>query len=162
MKSAKILVLAALAISVAACCGCRKSKSGVPLYGTEWKLAQLYDTPVSGTGGYTMTLTAEGKISGRGDCNHFTGSFTSKKHELKIAENMVSTRMMCLDQERENRFMAMLREVDSFSIDGTRLMLIKDGEVIAIFDPAPAEKPAEEPEKKEFQPLGPPIMMMEK
>lgn len=150
MKTAKFIALAAaltaLAVSVAACCGCRKGKSNVQLVGTEWKLAQLGDRPIDAAG-FTMTLSAEGRIGGLGACNRFSGSFTQKKHELRVAENMISTRMMCRDQETENKFLAMLRGVDSFSIDGERLMLITDGEVVAIFDRAPAEKPTASPDK---------------
>ena len=174
MKTMKViaagLFACALAVSVSACCACRKGKSSVPLYGTEWHLTQLYGQPVEAKG-FNMTLTADGHISGLGDCNRFAGSFTLNSKQLKVADNMVVTRMMCRNQERENKFLAMLREVDSYSIDGSRLMLIKGGDVLAIFDPAPKPEPAEAApadsiakptEPEEFRPLGRPILMYDR
>ncbi len=89
-----------------------------------------------------MTLNAEGKVSGQGDCNRYNGGFTQSaggktSGTLSVSDNMISTRMMCPGQEQETRFFGMLREIDSYSIDGSRLMLIKGGNVLAIFDPVP-------------------------
>jgi heat shock protein HslJ len=136
------MAIVAVAILVAGCCACRKNRNTVPLVGTEWKLSQLGNEPVVGDN-YRMTLAEDGRISGIGDCNRFTGSFirraggTRTSGELTMAENLVSTRMMCLNQARETAFMKVLREADSWSIDGNRLLLIRDGDVLAIFDQTP-------------------------
>ena len=138
----KMMAIMALALFTTACCGCRKNKNTVPLTGTEWKLSQLNGEGVVSEN-YRMTLSAEGKITGVGDCNRFNGNFTRRagssrvNGEFSVADNLVSTRMMCLNQAREDAFLKMLREADSYSIDGERLMLIKSGDVLAIFDRAP-------------------------
>ncbi len=136
------MALAALALSITACCACRSGRNTIPLVGTEWKLAQLgNETVTSGT--YRMTLAEDGRVSGVGDCNRFTGSFampagsTRTSGGLTVAGNLVSTRMMCMNQAREDAFLKALREADSWSIDGDRLLLIRGGNVLAIFDPAP-------------------------
>lgn len=142
MKIFKLTVIAALAFVLSACCACRRSGNTIPLVGTEWKLSQLGgETVVSDN--YRMTLGDDGRIAGVGDCNRFNGSFTKRagssrtNGSLTVGENLVSTRMMCPGQTRETAFLKMLLDIDSFSIDGNRLMLIKGGDVLAIFDPAP-------------------------
>ncbi len=60
---------------------------------------------------------------------------------LTVAENLVSTRMMCLNQAREDSFLKVLREADTWSIDGNRLLLIRSGDVLAIFDSVPTTVP---------------------
>ena len=132
----KWIMMTVLALSLASCCGCRKSRSSVPLNGTEWKLIQLQGENIA-SDNYRMTLGADGLISGVGDCNRFSGSFKQNLKELSVADNLVSTRMMCLNQAREDKFLAMLRDIDSYSIDGGRLMLIKNGDGQAIFEVAP-------------------------
>lgn len=143
------MALAAFALTVSACCACRKSGNTAPLVGTEWKLAQLAGETIE-SDNYRMTLTEDGRLSGIGDCNRFTGSFTLPADRtrtrtsggLTVAENLVSTRMMCLNQSREDSFLKVLREADTWSIDGNRLLLIRSGDVLAIFDSVPATVPA--------------------
>jgi len=147
---ARIIILTTIALAFSACCACRRTASTLPLVGTQWQLAQLYGESVTDirTGSYTLVLGADGRVSGRGDCNHFSGSVSGvgtgrPSGEFKTGGDMISTRMMCLGAEREARYLKMLAEVDSYNIDGSRLLLIRGGDVLAIFDratPAPSEK----------------------
>ncbi len=135
----KLLALAALAFTVSACCACRRSGNTVPLTGTEWRLSQLGDETVT-SDNFRMTLEDDGRVSGIGDCNRFNGTFTRgaggrpTSGGLTVGDNLVSTRMMCPNQAREAAFLTMLRQVDSFNIDGERLLLLHGGNVLAIFD----------------------------
>ncbi len=133
MKIMKWVVSVALTAALASCCGCRKNKSSISLNGTQWHLIQLGGENIT-SDNYLMTLGADGHISGVGDCNRFAGSFTQNLKQLKIANNLVSTRKMCLNQSREDKFLKMLSSIDSYSIDGNRLVLIKNGDVQAIFE----------------------------
>ncbi len=152
MRTLNLIVITALALSLSACCACRKSKSSVPLLGTEWKLSQLNGANIS-SDKYTVTFHPEGRVSGVGDCNRFAGTFTrgtgsnSTSGSLSMGSDLVSTRMMCLNQEQEDKFLGMFRTIDSYSIDGERLMLIKGGDVLAIFDRVTAENNPETVEK---------------
>ncbi len=137
MRTFRFALIVALAFSLAACCACRRSRSAVPLQGTEWALSQLYGTPVP-SDNYRVTLAEDGRISGIGDCNRFTGTYTQDGSSLKIADNLASTRMMCLNQAQEDKFLGMLREIDSYNIDGSHLMLIAHGDVMGIFEAIPA------------------------
>lgn len=131
--------MAVLVAALSSCCGCgKKSKSAIALNGTEWHLIQLAGENIT-SDNYKMTLGADGRIAGIAECNRFSGTFTQNLKELSIADNLVSTRMMCLaNQARENDFMKMLAAIDSYSIDGDRLMLIQSGDVQAIFEALPA------------------------
>ena len=50
---------------------------------------------------------------------------------------MGSTRMMCPNQEDEDKFFDMLSQVDSYTIDGDNLMLQRGGDVVAVFEAIP-------------------------
>lgn len=135
----RILAAVSLAIVVAACCPCRRQTNVIPLTGAEWSLVQLNDEKVSSKN-FRMTLNDKGEITGIGDCNRFNGSFKSNgsgkiRGDLSVGQNLISTRMMCPNQAMENNFMKMLLEIDSWNIDGEKLMLIKEGDVLAIFEP---------------------------
>jgi len=141
---ARFAALVAVAVAFSACCACRRTASTLPLVGTQWQLAQLYGETVTDArpGSYTLTLGSDGRVSGRGECNNFSGSVSGAdtgrpSGALKAGGDMTSTRMMCLQgAEREARYLRMLAEVDSYNIDGARLLLIRGGDVLAIFDRA--------------------------
>ncbi len=157
MKTAKLTAVVSLAFIITACCACRRNASTVPLVNTPWKVAQLYGASVTGSNAesFTMTLYPEGKLSGQGDCNRYSGSYnltatgTGASGKLSTGSDMITTRMMCRGQEQENKYLQMLREIDSYSIDGERLLLIKGGDVLAIFDrmpePVVSTQPIDEP-----------------
>lgn len=135
MKTLKWLAALSMVFILAGCCSCRKNKSSrIPLVGTEWKLTQLGGESVVSEM-YRMTLSEDGRITGVGDCNRFNGAYTLKDKTLEISQNMAVTRIFCPDQEREDRFFNMMFEIDTYSIDGRKLMLIRDGNVLAIFEP---------------------------
>lgn len=135
MKNLKWIFAVAAAGLVVACCPCRKSKSAMPLTGTEWKLTQMHGKNIE-SDNYRVLFGADGSLSGVGDCNRFTGSYTMNVGVLKVGDNLASTRMMCPNQQQENDFLKMLTEADAYYIDGTQLMLLRNGEVIAMFVPA--------------------------
>ncbi len=144
MKTMKIALVVALAVSLVACCACRRNRSAVPLQGAQWAMIQMDGKAVESEKGYRITFGEDGRVSGVGDCNRFSGTFSLEGGDgrgsgaLKVADDMVSTRMMCLNQAQEDRFLAVLREADSFSIDGEKLMLLRMGDVLAIFEVVPA------------------------
>jgi heat shock protein HslJ len=143
MKTMRVLSTVALAVIITACCACRGNKNAIPLTDVEWRLTQLGGENVTAGEKFRMTLASDGKISGVGDCNRYNGTFTRTAGSnrtsggLKVGGNLVATRMMCPDQARETAFLKMLTDIESWSIDGERLMLLKGGDVLAIFEPYP-------------------------
>ena len=106
----RLLLIAALAVSVAACCSCRKGrKNAKPLTGTTWSLVEWQGRP-----------------------------FQAKdKGGMKI-ESVASTRAFCPDQAQEDRFIKELDRIDSYRIDGDLLMLMRDGELLMVMQAQPS------------------------
>ena len=98
---------------------------------TSWKLVELAGEPAtSGAGGKEpfLSFTEDGKVSGFAGCNRFTGSFQNDEHDLSFSP-LASTRMACAEgMEQENRFLAMLAEVERYSIHASELALYSGDE----------------------------------
>lgn len=140
MRTLKFFVIAALAVALSACCACRRNKSVTPFADTEWHLVQLNGSAVSSEN-YRATFADDGRVSGIGECNRFTGTYTRADGSstgagaLDVSDNLVATKMMCIAPgNRETEFFSALSAADAYSIDGQRLMLIRNGDVLAIFE----------------------------
>ena len=72
----------------------------------------------------TATFGEDGRISGRGGCNRYGGSFTVTGSEIAFGPIM-STRMACLDEggRVEGLYLAALEAITSWAIDGPMLTL---------------------------------------
>jgi putative lipoprotein len=94
----------------------------------EWKLIQWESEllPENADNAYTVRFTGDGKVSGMGDCNRFSGSYAwtnaRNVHKLHINQ-LASTRMACPDGSGEGRFFAALQKVDKYYMDGRLLVL---------------------------------------
>lgn len=133
---------AALLFFIGACCGCHSSKTPAhTLTSDSWKLVELGggEKPASsGDDSYTITFDAgENRVFGCGDCNRYFGGYKEVGNRGIEMSQMGTTRMMCPDQENEDKFFDMLSQVDSYTIDGDNLMLQKGGDVIAVFEAIP-------------------------
>lgn len=137
MKFAKLALIIVLAAGISSCCSCRKGKSRdtVSLTGTKWQLTQLAGAPVSSTieDSYTLELGTDKRVSGKGNCNRVTGSYELPGTGKIKFNGMASTRMMCPDQQTEDKFLKELGSADSYTIDGKMLMLLREGETIMVF-----------------------------
>lgn len=83
----RLLLIAALAVSVAACCSCRKGrKNAKPLTGTTWSLVEWQGRPFQAKDNYRLVFgTEEGRFGGRGDCNSIMGNYSvTDKGGMKI------------------------------------------------------------------------------
>lgn len=133
----QMLSVAALMAVLVGCCNCRaiQKKNQKPLEGTEWQLVQLGSESIQPVEGkYTIQFFAEeNRFAGVGECNHLTATYTTNdKHEL-VLENAGMTRMMCPNQEAEDRFVEMLNKVTRYDMDGSMMMLFADKELLAVF-----------------------------
>lgn len=92
-----------------------------------WKLIELDGKPVPALERepHLILKAADGRVNGFGGCNGFTGSYTLDEARSRISfSRMASTMMACpAGMEVEGAFHAMLRRVDSYSLDGDRLTL---------------------------------------
>ena len=134
MKKLLAVVLFA-ALAVGCCSTCRmRVKNAKPLEGTVWHLTKI--------GGESFTLPAdefniilnENGLGGRGACNSLLGQYaTGDKYALRFS-HLGSTKMLCPENEAlEMKLIKILSQTTHYDIDYDMLMLIKNGEIIAVF-----------------------------
>lgn len=133
MNFIKTIALLGVATLLLSCCSnCKQSKSGEieSLTETTWQLIQLDGTAFAAKDdAYTLRLTKDNSVSGKGDCNRLVGSYTLSDKGVLDLSKLGSTMMMCPNQAQEDKFVKQLASVDGFAIDGNLLMLLQNGEV---------------------------------
>ena len=128
-----VLIVAALAVGC--CSACRmRVKNAKPLEGTVWHLVKV--------GGESFTLPTdefniilnENNLGGRGACNSLLGQYaTGDKFALRFS-HLGSTKMLCPHNEAlEMKLIQILSQTTHYDIDYDMLMLINQGEIIAVF-----------------------------
>ena len=128
-----ILIVAVLAVGCYSSCRWRY-KNAKPLEGTTWHLAKV--------GGESLTLPYESfniilnenSLGGRGACNSLLGQYaTGEKFALRFS-HLGSTKMLCPNNEAlEMQLIKILSQTTHYDIDFDMLMLMKEGEVLAVF-----------------------------
>ena len=85
------------------------------LLGTRWIVRTIEGAAVPADSRPTLLFEAEARVSGRAPCNGFSGTFALRGDELTFSE-LAMTRMLCPPavMQREQRFLALLREVRRF------------------------------------------------
>ena len=134
MKKILVVMLMA-AIAVGCCSSCRwRYKNAKPLEGTVWHLVKM--------GGESLTLSTdsfniilnENALGGRGACNSLLGEYaTGEKFALRFS-SLGSTKMLCPENEAlEMALIGVLAKTTHYDIDYDMLMLMQNGEILAIF-----------------------------
>ena len=130
-----LVVLMAAAVAVGCCSTCRmRVKNAKPLEGTVWHLVKV--------GGESVTLPAdefniilnENGLGGRAACNSLLGQYaTGDKFALRFS-HLGSTKMLCPHNEAlEMKLAQILSQTTHYDIDYDMLMLMRNGEIIAVF-----------------------------
>lgn len=130
-----LLMLVVAAMTVGCCSTCRsRVKNAKPLEGTTWHLVKV--------GGESYTLPAdsfniilnENALGGRGACNSLLGQYaTGDKLALRFF-HLGSTKMLCPENEAlEMKLLNILSKTTHYDIDYDMLMLMQNGEIIAVF-----------------------------
>jgi len=115
-----------------------RPKAGTRLADTQWRLIELAGADVIITPPnrpVTLAFSPEGtRIAGSAGCNSYLGTFTDDNGKLSLHPGNM-TLMGCISSvtAREQKFMAMLRSVDGFRINGEYLVLLSKGKVVAKF-----------------------------
>ncbi|MFI3278142.1 MAG: META domain-containing protein [Rikenellaceae bacterium] len=129
------VVALSVALTLSCCCACRSGNASrdIKLGGTTWQVEQIGSSNFTPTDDkYTITFGEDGKVNGLAECNRFFGDYaTSDKKELKF-DHMGMTRMMCPQPDREDLFTQMLGKVTHYAIDGKTLILLNNGESVAL------------------------------
>jgi putative lipoprotein len=123
----------------------REAAADMPLRGTEWTCASVNAEAVLDGAAPTLTISADGKVSGNSGVNRFGGSIEESGKALRFSQ-LSSTRMAGPPDRMklEASFLSALERTRSFRVDGTLLTLLdQDASVVATFlGQAPAPAPA--------------------
>lgn len=141
MKRLCILLVVAV-VAIGCCSTCRmRVKNAKPLEGTVWHLVKV--------GGESYTLPSdefniilnENGLGGRGACNSLLGQYaTGDKYALRFS-HLGSTKMLCPHNEAlENKLVQILAKTTHYDIDYDMLMLMCNGEILAVFKAQAQEK----------------------
>jgi heat shock protein HslJ/predicted flap endonuclease-1-like 5' DNA nuclease len=97
------------------------------LTGVEWQWTSMTDaagatTTVSDPGQYTLNFAEDGTVSGRADCNNYTGTYTQDGDALDITLGAM-TLVACEEGSQEAVFRQTLDSVVAGGVDGNNLTL---------------------------------------
>lgn len=117
---------------LAACSGKQPAKQPAPvvvsattLAGAPWLLEDLTGRGVIDNSHTTLQFLPDGKVSGSGGCNRYSGSVALKGSQITFTP-MASTMMACAPalMDQETRFFAALTQADAVTFDKTGALLI--------------------------------------
>lgn len=139
-----VLVLVVALISQS-CCSCRAvAKNQLSLSAGEWALVEMNTNGnVKRENNRSFTLLfdeQESRISGTAQCNSFNAIYNRESVRKIYFDKLASTRMMCRMADSEAEFLQTLESVDAYTIDGTMLLLQRDGQIVMIFELVPEVK----------------------
>ncbi len=123
----KSLLLAAFALGIILISGKNEAE-----YVNNWELKTMNSIDVQVK--CTIRVNPNGQFIGKGICNNFTGNLLFDGKKVKCNENIVSTKMLCIETEAiENEFFATLKKVDSYEIDDDVLYLKSKKQTVLMF-----------------------------
>ncbi len=99
------------------------------LVDTEWLLTGLPGTTVPATSKASVAFLADGRASGNGSCNRFTGAVEINGTAIKIGP-LASTRMLCGDtalDAQEAEFLKFLSAANHFEMRDPFLLVFAQG-----------------------------------
>jgi putative lipoprotein len=111
------------------------AEAAPPLVGPDWVAEDIGGRGVVDRVRSTITLGADGRMSGSGGCNRIAGSYTLSGDTIGFGQ-MISSMMACAPAvgEQEQRFMRALGETRRWRIDATGALLLlgSDGRRLAL------------------------------
>lgn len=94
------------------------------LYGGEWLATEISGKPVPEKARMTLSIAADGTVSGSGGCNRFTGTADIDGNRISFPP-FAATMKMCPPplMVPEQEFLGALAEVTSYRLEGSQLVL---------------------------------------
>jgi heat shock protein HslJ len=98
------------------------------LSGTAWRLEDLGGAGVLPDVEVTLEFPEEGRVGGKGSCNHFFGSVAVSGESIKFSQ-LGSTKMACLDSvmDQETKYFRALENAERFTMEGSTLLIYAQG-----------------------------------
>ncbi len=139
MNQSKLFLIILVAFSSFLSCNTTKkgTNSGMSsdnpnsdLIETYWKLTELMGEPIAMTPDtkkemHMVIKKQENLVNGNSGCNSFIGSYIVLEGNRISFSQLISTKMACIDMEKETTFMEALQKVDNYTIQGKILSLNK-------------------------------------
>ncbi len=88
-----------------------------------WVLTELGNSPV--TPRITLEFPEQGRITGQGPCNKYSGSQTVPMPWFEV-KGLAATKMACPDLKLETRYFDLLQEMATAEVAGNTLILQSD------------------------------------
>ncbi|MDR2885395.1 MAG: META domain-containing protein [Rikenellaceae bacterium] len=139
-----MIVIAALVGILTGCCYCQKYQRlyGRPLEGTRWTLVQLNGTPVEAPyvlvmSGSDMTIDAAGSL--------VTARYKADKNGNMSISEIALRSAPTGDEAMEKKLVTQMRTTTSYKMDGKFVMMIRNGEMWAMYE-------AKEPRDAKYKP----------
>ncbi len=111
------------------------------LAGVTWSLVNIQsmddrDYPAEGKGVYTLSFRADGQVAVRADCNRGSGNWQSQGQSQVQIGPLMTTRAFCPPPSLHDRYLADLKYVRSYVMQGGHLFLatMADGAILE-FEP---------------------------
>lgn len=147
----RVILACAVLLSLAACMAAKEEPKLITtptdaeligqLAGTVWVAEYIHGNPVVDASHTSMVFTTGGKVSGRGGCNNFTGSYILKNGKISFPP-MAVTMKMCAPalSKQEYRFFQSLDKPQKVSFQNGMLYLKPDKGNPSIFGPYNTEQ----------------------
>lgn len=133
--------LAALMIAVPAFAAPPEPERGpmfAPMREVEWRLTRIGDAPVQARRPVTLTLSRDGRASGNGGCNRYSGGFRMNAGTISFPGPLAGTMRACEDgMEIEQVYLERLAKGGRARVElGKRLRISAKGEPDLVFEKA--------------------------
>lgn len=103
------------------------------LQGAAWKIENINGGGVIDSSNATVTFGTDGRMSGSGGCNNFTGQYEASGNDIAVSGGIAMTRKACAPalMEQDQRLLTILHSARNYSIsNGVLTILNKDGRAI--------------------------------
>ena len=137
-------VVAALAVGAGlTACGSAISDDDASdqLVRQDWIAETIDGTPVINPGRVTLAF-AEGRVSGRGGCNHYSGPVEIGAQTLKIGA-LISTKMACVENglmQQESAYLNALQSAQRYRVGGDARLVITTASGAIVYAGAPKQQ----------------------
>jgi heat shock protein HslJ len=113
-----------LALAASALLGIGATAADKGLAGTSWQLLQLGPNGALSENLPTLTFSSDGKVSGSGGCNTFSGTATISGMEIKFGA-LAATKKACSEEvnQQETAYLKALEQAQTYEMRATSLLI---------------------------------------
>ena len=131
MKKLILALIVAVALQA-----CSKKIDINALVNSKWVLSEWPGKTLPVNAQATLNFDTAQRIGGKSFCNSYGGNSTITENQVKF-EQIFSTKMFCSEfSDAENKYQADLLTINTMEMANDKLKLLKDGEVVMIFERA--------------------------